>query len=283
MNKPIALIIEDDPSSGNLFSHILEFVGFTAEIIKDGQTALARLDEIVPTLVLLDLNLPTGVSGSEILNHIRKTPKLVNIPVIVVTAYPNIAEEIHSDADLVLYKPVSVGQLRNLVSRFYPHEISKQLMEDAIIDSVTGLPNRASFLDQLVRATDRIRRFPIYKFAVLKMDFSKTEFLKRKQSRQNKDKLLYEITQKLRPLLRRTDTIARTNRYEFSILLDDITDFEDAVVVAKKLKINFLLPIQLDEEKIEVEGDFSYSSSKEIYENPEEYLNNVVSIQLQEV
>jgi len=283
MNKPIALIIEDDPSSGNLFSHILEFVGFATEIIRDGKTALTRLDEIVPTLVLLDLNLPTGVSGSEILQHIRKTPKIADIPVIIVTAYPNIADEIHNEADLVLFKPVSVGQLRNLVSRFYPHEISRQLMEDATIDPVTNLPNRASFLEQLSRAIDRIRRFPIYKFAVLKVDFSQTNFFEKKQSRENREKLLYEITRKLRPLLRRTDTIARTNRYEFSILLDDITDTEDAIVVAKKLKINFILPIQVDEEKIEVVGDFSYSSSKDIYENPEEYLLNVMPIQLQEV
>lgn len=283
MNNPIALIIEDDPSSGNLFSHILEFVGFTTEIIKDGKTALARLDEIVPTLVLLDLNLPPGVSGSEILHSIRANQKLVDIPVLVVTAYPNIADEIHNEADLVLFKPVSVGQLRNLVSRFYPHEISRQLMEEATIDPVTGLPNRAAFLDQLTRAIDRIRRFPIYKFAVLKVDFSKTEFLKRKQSRENKENLLYEITQKLRPLLRRTDMIARTNRYEFSILLDDITDPEDAIVVAKKLKISFILPIQLHEEEIQVEGDFSYSSSKDIFENPEDYLEKVAPIQLQEV
>jgi diguanylate cyclase (GGDEF)-like protein len=283
MNNPIALIIEDDPSSGNLFSHILEFVGYTTEIIKDGKTALARLDEIVPTLVLLDLNLPPGVSGSDVLYSIRANQKLADIPVLVVTAYPNIAEEIHNEADLVLFKPVSVGQLRNLVSRFYPQEISRQLMEDATIDPVTGLPNRASFLEQLTRAVDRIRRFPIYKFAVLKVDFSETEYLERKQSRQNKENLLYEITQKLRPLLRRTDTIARTSRYEFSILLDDITDTEDAVVVAKKLKISFLLPVQLDEEKIDVVGDFSYSSSKDIYENPEEYLLNVMPIKLEEV
>jgi diguanylate cyclase (GGDEF)-like protein len=283
MNKPIALIVEDDPSSGNLFSHILEFVGYTTEIIKDGQTALDRLDEIVPTLVLLDLNLPPGVTGTDIPYSIRANQRLADIPVLVITAYPNIADEIHHEADLVLFKPVSVGQLRNLVSRFYPHEISRQLMEDATIDPVTGLPNRASFFDQLSRAIDRIRRFPIYKFAVLKVDFSKTDFLEKKQSRENKEKLLHEITQKLRPLLRRTDTIARTNRYEFSILLDDITDTEDAIVVAKKLKINFILPIQLDEEKIEVEGNFSYSSSKDIYENPEEYLVNAIPIQLQEV
>ncbi len=283
MNNPIAFIIEDDLSSGNLFSHILEFVGFDTEIIRDGKTALARLDKIVPAIVLLDLNLPTGVSGAEILHSIRTNQKLADIPVLVITGYPNIADEIHSEADLVLYKPVSVGQLRNLVSRFYPHEISRQLMEEATIDPVTGLPNRASFLDQLARVIDRIRRFPIYKFAVLKVDFSKTEFLERKQSRENKENLLSEITQKLRPLLRRTDTIGRTNRYEFSILLDDITDTEDAVVVAKKLKINFLLPIQLDEENIQVKGDFSYSSSRDIFENPEEYLENVGPIQLHEV
>jgi diguanylate cyclase (GGDEF)-like protein len=280
MNKPIALIIEDDTGCANLFSHILEYVGFETEIIEEGKTALKRLEKVVPTLILLDLNLPPGASGSDILRFIRAHQALVDIPVLVITAYPHIAEEIHDKADLVLIKPVSVGQLRNLVSRFYPHEISKQLMQDATIDSVTGLPNKAFFLDQIGRAIFRTKRNPTYKFGVLTVDFVQTNFFAKKQSRQDEEKLLNEITQRLRPLLRGTDTLARTGKYEFTILLDDITDFDDAIVVAKKLQINLLLPFQLDDKKIEVLGDFGYATSKEFYEEPEEYLSSVLPIQL---
>ena len=281
MAEPYALIIEDDPSCANLFHHILEFVGFKTEIIREGNLALTRLEEIIPAVILLDLNLPPGPSGGDILNFIRDHHALAGVPVLIVTAYPHIAEEIQTKADLVLIKPISVGQLRNLVTRFYPHEISKQLMQDATIDPITSLPNRALLLNRLGRAVDRAKRNQVYKFALLKVDFSKTPLFKQKMSRRNEEKLLNEITQRLRPLLRKTDTFARIDQYEFAFLLDAITNYDDVVLVAKKIHSRLLQPVELDGSTHQALGEFSYATSKDIYEDPERYLTGVLPIQLQ--
>jgi chemosensory pili system protein ChpA (sensor histidine kinase/response regulator) len=111
------LVIEDDAETARFFSLVLEKAGFAVEILRDGQLALNRLAEIVPALVLLDLNMPS-VSGVEILRHMRAEARLAGVKVIVVTANPQMAEEVYEMADLVLLKPISYDQLRGLVQRF---------------------------------------------------------------------------------------------------------------------------------------------------------------------
>ncbi|GAB4545516.1 MAG: response regulator [Anaerolineales bacterium] len=115
MNAPLALIIEDDPQLNQIFTITLGEL-FAVESISHGAAALQRLGEVTPRLVVLDINLP-GASGGEILRAIRANARLVETRVIIVTANPRQAEELQADADVVLIKPVSVGQLRDLARR----------------------------------------------------------------------------------------------------------------------------------------------------------------------
>jgi DNA-binding response OmpR family regulator len=116
MSKPIAFIVEDDPQIGKIFSISLQ-ADFETEIVIDGDTALARLAQIVPTIIILDLNLPT-ISGRDILQFIRADARLKNVSVIISTADERQAETLQEYADIVLLKPVSPGQLRQIASRF---------------------------------------------------------------------------------------------------------------------------------------------------------------------
>ena len=90
MNKPFALIIEDDRDIAALFRHVLDLAGFQTEVIFDGHTALERLSHDQPDLVLLDLNLP-GASGHQVIGMIRKDDRLNYTKVVVVTGYPHVA------------------------------------------------------------------------------------------------------------------------------------------------------------------------------------------------
>ena len=113
MSKPLALVVEDHPDSGEIFSQAMEAAGFQAKLIDSGDKALAWLAAQVPDVVVLDLQLP-HVSGIEILHHIRADPRLARTPVIVVTAHPESGVFLQKRADLVLIKPVSFVRLRDL-------------------------------------------------------------------------------------------------------------------------------------------------------------------------
>ena len=119
MNNHTALIIEDDEYLSEIFSKALQSAKFDTEIIRDGQLALTRLHETTPNVVVLDLHLPQ-VSGKEILHHIRSTPHLADTRVMVATADPLTAEFLRHDANLVLIKPISFIQMRELALRLRP-------------------------------------------------------------------------------------------------------------------------------------------------------------------
>ena len=121
MTTPFALIVEDHLASAEFFATALSESGFATEIIRDGQDAINRLSEIVPDMIILDLNLP-GVHGSEILRSVRSNARLADTHVIITTTHWQGAEELEQEADLVILKPVGYEQLRDLASRFLPRE-----------------------------------------------------------------------------------------------------------------------------------------------------------------
>lgn len=115
MSNPLVLIVEDDPTQNQIFTLTLKS-DFNIETFLDGNAVAARLEQVVPALVILDLNLP-GKPGREILAQIRADERLASIPVILTTADGQQAEMLYEQADMVLLKPISPGQLKELSKR----------------------------------------------------------------------------------------------------------------------------------------------------------------------
>ena len=112
---PLAMIVEDDPQLSKIFAISLKSE-FTIETITDGEIALARLGQVAPQIIVLDLHLP-GKSGASILAYIRSDERLEKAIVILATADARQADALADQADIVLLKPVSPVQLRALASR----------------------------------------------------------------------------------------------------------------------------------------------------------------------
>ena len=110
--KYSALIIEDDPVLATIFAESLKLADCNPELIYNGNTALDRLSLTVPDLVLLDLHLP-GVTGVQILRHIRADKRLKHTLVIIISADVVLIKNLQDEADLGLIKPVGVKELGN--------------------------------------------------------------------------------------------------------------------------------------------------------------------------
>ncbi len=115
MSKPLAVIIEDDLEIVKILSISLKNE-FEIESFEGGNSALARLAQVVPALIILDLHLPE-ISGMDVFARIRADARLRAAKVIVCTADALRAEALRNQADLVLLKPISPSQLRELASR----------------------------------------------------------------------------------------------------------------------------------------------------------------------
>ncbi len=83
------LLIEDDLSLSKMYSLKLAKSGFEALTALSGNEALLVLKEQRPDLILLDIMLP-DISGLEVLKEIKSENSLKNIPVIVLTALPEV-------------------------------------------------------------------------------------------------------------------------------------------------------------------------------------------------
>jgi two-component system chemotaxis response regulator CheY len=113
----LAFVIEDDYDAATIFMTALQKIGFDTEVIASGDKALERLQEATPYLIILDLHLP-HVNGRTILQTIRADTRLNETIVIVATADPRMADLIRTQADLVLLKPTTFSQVRDLTARF---------------------------------------------------------------------------------------------------------------------------------------------------------------------
>lgn len=81
----LVLIVDDSNTVRRVTARILKQQGFESSQVRDGQEALLHMVEHRPDVVLLDLEMPE-MDGFEVLEKMRKDPKLKDIPVIVITS-----------------------------------------------------------------------------------------------------------------------------------------------------------------------------------------------------
>lgn len=115
----LGLVIEDDQDLSEVFSQALIAAGYETEIIGDGQVAEDRLKQVVPAIVILDMHIP-NIPGNILLEQIRADERLNKIRVVVATADAQLGESMRGLADLVLIKPISFTQMRDLSARLRP-------------------------------------------------------------------------------------------------------------------------------------------------------------------
>lgn len=116
MANNIALVIEDDADLSEIFTRALETAGFAVETILDGQVARDRLRDVVPNVIVLDMHLP-HVDGAALLKQIHADERLSKSRIIIATADAVQAEFYRDQATIVMVKPISFSQLRDISAR----------------------------------------------------------------------------------------------------------------------------------------------------------------------
>ena len=105
-HRPLVLIVEDEQGLRLLLETLIEGQGYGVISAGDGETALLRIRQERPDLMLLDLGIP-GRSGLEVLREIKEEDSATaSLPVMVVSAYARLlAEEDARLADALVDKP----------------------------------------------------------------------------------------------------------------------------------------------------------------------------------
>jgi len=130
MRKRI-LIADDDSSIRDIFKIIFERAGYDVDL-KEDATELLKNNFFIPDLFLID-KLLSGVDGLDICHYLKSHQKTAHIPVIMVSASPDIAiQSLKAGADDFIEKPFDLNYLLQVVERNISNSKNKRFLPKAL-------------------------------------------------------------------------------------------------------------------------------------------------------
>ncbi|HET9211322.1 MAG TPA: EAL domain-containing protein [Thermoanaerobaculia bacterium] len=164
------------------------------------------------------------------------------------------------------------GSLSDITARKAAEE---RLLHDAFHDPLTGLPNRALFMDRLGMAIAHAKRRLSYTFAVLFIDLDRFKNVNDSLGHSVGDELLIAVARRFESCLRPGDTVARLGGDEFTILLDEVADVDHAVQVAQRLHREMARPFRVQGHEVFVTLSLGITLGADgDYEHPEDVLRD---------
>jgi len=118
-NQATILVVDDNSDNVEILRAFLESRGYVVAEAPDGRTALAKMEQVRPALVLLDVMMP-GMDGWQVCRTIKNHPDLGKTKVVMVTAkggFEDKFEGLRSGADDYVVKPVDLKELADKVQR----------------------------------------------------------------------------------------------------------------------------------------------------------------------
>lgn len=111
------LCIEDNKTNMLLVSRIVEAEGYELVRAEDGPTALRVLEDLVPDIILLDVNIP-GIHGLDLARMIKEDERLADVPLVATTANVLVGDKercLEAGCDEYLPKPLDIRRLRQVM------------------------------------------------------------------------------------------------------------------------------------------------------------------------
>lgn len=284
--KPRILVVDDEVFNLQFLTELLA-VDYHINAAKDGVKALELAKALIPDLIILDVVMPQ-MDGHKVIQKLKNDPSTQHIPIIFLTSLDNSKDE---------EKGLSLGALDYINKPFHPAIVKarvnnimelvkhRKLVEKiALLDGLTGIPNRRAYDNRLISEWQRAFRSG----APLSLGFLDIDFFKQYNDTYGHaagDTALRKVAQTLEKTIKRSsDFAARYGGEEFSFILPNITQQEartvalhirqniiDLAIEHKSSKVSDILTVSIGGATIypaeTVEMDqFTYAVDKHLYE-----------------
>ncbi len=245
------LLVEDDPRAAMIIGEMLRAIWTEGLVVAHAERISDATQELLDhgaTCVLLDLS---RHEGDRIAAFDRLRTAAPDVPIIVLSDQSD--EEtgllvVKAGAQDYLIRPeLHPARLSRAVKYAVERKRSEvELAHQALHDPLTGLPNRALFLDRLGVALDRSRRTES-SVAVLFLDVDGFKEINDSLGHAAGDRLLVGLAERLQEMLRPMDTVARFGGDEFTFLFEELESEREAVLIAERISHTASVPIKLED------------------------------------
>jgi diguanylate cyclase (GGDEF)-like protein/PAS domain S-box-containing protein len=151
--------------------------------------------------------------------------------------------------------------------------LEEQLHHQAFHDPLTGLPNRALFMDRLEHALSRANRRGS-KVGVLFMDLDNFKVINDSLGHEAGDQLLVATAKRLKACLRPEDTVARLGGDEFTVVIEDVDGVSGAARVAERIAAILQPPFALNHHEVFATISIGIALSSPLQEQPADLLRH---------
>ena len=283
------LVLEDSPADAELMIEALRDAGFDpiTRRVESKDAYLRELDQ-PPDFILADYSMPQFTAQDAL--KLMKARGL-DLPFIIVSGC--IGEEMAVEcmkagaADYLLKD--RLGRLGHAVSQALERkrlieekrQAEQRLFLETFHDSLTGLPNRALFMDRLERVFLQGRRHPGHMFAILHVNLDGFNTVHSGLGPSPADRLLIEVSQRILRRVRSADTVSRLEGDAFTLLIDNLKAVGNATRVADRLQLEFAAPFLVEQGEVFLTPCIGIACSHAGYENGEHLLRDATTAMLQ--
>jgi diguanylate cyclase (GGDEF)-like protein len=246
MAKAKILIVEDEGLTGAYIKKTLKDLNYEVTSVEfTGEEAIKKASQDKPNLVLMDIKLQGEMDGIQAAEEIRT---YLDIPIVYLTA--------HSDEAMLerakvtepfgyVIKPFESRELHSVVEMaLYKHQMENKLKQLAHFDTLTGLPNRALFIDRLHQILAHAERYKS-QFALLFIDLDEFKNINDTLGHDMGDLLLKEVGSRLLSTVRKSDSIARIGGDEFTVISREVYNKKNAGILAERIISSIKQPFHL--------------------------------------
>jgi diguanylate cyclase (GGDEF)-like protein len=283
------LLLEDSPADAELMIEALREAGFDPNFrrVETRDAYLRELDQC-PDFILSDYSMPQ-FTAQDALRLMKE--RGLDLPFIIVSGC--IGEDMAVEcmkagaADYLLKD--RLGRLGHAVAQALERkrlieekrQAEQRLFLETFHDSLTGLPNRALFLDRLERVFLQSRRQPGHLFALLHVNLDGFKMVHSGLGPSPADRLLIEVSQRILRRVRSADTVARMEGDTFTLLIDNLKAVGNATRVADRLQQEFSAAFPLEQGDVFLTPHIGIACSHAGYESGEYLLRDATAAMLE--
>ena len=222
------MVIDDDENQIKILTKALESAGYQVSSFTDGEAALAKVNEVEPHLLILDINMP-GLDGFGVLRELRSSENYLSVFFLSgKSEAEDVVKGLDFGADDYLCKPYDLRELMARVRvqlrlnhlRQQLKEANQKLSEQVEMDELTGLFNMRSMYKRLEDVMIRAQRYQRY-MAVIMIDMDHFKKVNDKHGHVFGSFVISEVGRLIGAELRQTDLAARYGGDEFLIVLTE--------------------------------------------------------------